>query len=83
MINKRIIINLNSGDPLTAMDKIKYCLHVWVFNFSKFESSEKDYYMGITNKNPHGIKDFYWQKAYMFYTRGIYKMGNDLLTWLS
>ena len=69
---------------MSTMDKIKYCLHIWVYNNSRFSLGERDYYMGLwENEKPHNIDNFFWRKVYQFYAKNITKIGSDHLSFLS
>jgi hypothetical protein len=74
-------MTMDNNNPLTTMDKIKYCLHVWVYNHERFLPCEIDYYQGLSNRQPHGLNNFYWQKAYKLYSAGIFSLGTNHFTW--
>jgi hypothetical protein len=59
-------------EHLTTMQTVKYCLGVWRLNHQRFLDFEFPYYQGLdSDQMPHGIDNFYWQKAYKFYCNAI------------
>jgi len=49
-------------EELTHKEKLKYAIYVLKNNI--FNKNEVDYYIGKTDKSPHGIEPEIWRKAY-------------------